>query len=50
MFFCDHPYADFADVTLLNGWHTAAVTRELEIDMMNSSSGGQLAAGPHGSN
>ena len=34
----DHPYADLADVTLLHGWHTAAVIRELEqeIDMMNT--------------
>ena len=34
----DHPYADLADVTLHHGWHTAAVIRELEleIDMMNS--------------
>lgn len=38
MYFGDHPYADLADVTLLHGWHTAAVIRELEqeIDMMNT--------------
>jgi len=38
MYFGDHPYADLADATLLHGWHTAAVIRELEVEleMMNS--------------
>jgi len=38
MYFGDHPYADLADVTLLHGWHTAAVIRELEseINKMNT--------------
>ena len=33
MYFGDHPYADLADVTLLHGWHTAAVIRELEMEI-----------------
>ena len=33
MYFGDHPYADLADVTLQHGWHTAAVIRELEMEI-----------------
>jgi len=38
MYFGDHPYADLADATLIHGWKTAAVIRELEkeIGMMNT--------------
>jgi len=38
MYFGDHPYTDLADATLHHGWHTAAVIRELEleIDKMNT--------------
>ena len=30
----DHPYADLADVTLHHGWHTGAVIRELEAEIV----------------
>jgi hypothetical protein len=38
MYFGDHPYSDLADATLHHGWRTAAVIRELELelDKMNS--------------
>jgi len=38
MYFGDHPYTDLADATLHHGWHTAAVIRELEMELtkMNS--------------
>lgn len=34
MYFGDHPYADLADVTLHHGWHTGAVIRELEAEII----------------
>jgi len=34
MYFGDHPYADLADVTLHHGWHTGAVIRELEAEIV----------------
>jgi len=33
MYFGDHPYTDLADATLHHGWHTAAVIRELELEL-----------------
>lgn len=33
MYFGDHPYADLADVTLVHGWKTAAIIRELEQEI-----------------
>jgi len=38
MYFGDHPYTDLAEATLHHGWHTAAVIRELEVELskMNS--------------
>jgi len=34
MYFGDHPYADLADATLHHGWHTGAVIRELEAEII----------------
>lgn len=33
MYFGDHPFADLADVTLVHGWKTAAIIRELEQEV-----------------
>jgi hypothetical protein len=42
LYFGDHPYSDLADASLMHGWRTGAIIKELTVYRINKTFQGLL--------